>query len=932
MQNSCYLILEEIVMNRRVGLSVLIVIWFCGVVQAGEWSRTGNLNVVRDGQSGVVLTDGRVMMLGGGQDEGGNPLTYEIFDPATGTWWRGNLPAENDHDGAILLPNGKVLHIPNSGGPWLYDTFAKAWNRSAASTGWANSGCATLLKDGKALLMYNTRDCRLYDHVTDALIPAASARISHGSATEVMLPSGEVLVMGGTTDGYGCELYDPVSGSWSNVGSTSVHRQSHVAVLLPPPWSKVLIAAGPSAGNVCELYDPGTGLWTSTGDLNYATREIAAMALLPSGEALIVGGGTHSFPDRTNHRCELYNPATETWTVADSTQYPRNHFDMAILVSGKVLTTGSATCGSGTAASNKVEIYDPSEPVWTARTPLHYRRSANTVTPLPIIHTKNCSTNVLIAGGEDSGGFLKSSEIYNYILESTVTTGDFNVERAYHTAVLLPSGKVLAAGGKNAGGELRSCELFDVRTESWTSAGNMSAARYNHTATLLKNGDVLVTGGESVSGVCLNSCEVYVGGTWVSVGITSTSISCHTAVLLLDGRVLVIGGKTAASPTVSCEIWNGTVWSAAAPLSAARYFHTATVLQSGRVLVVGGNDSGGNALVSCEVYNPATDVWSSECDLNEARALHNTILLYSGLVLVSGGQNASGCLSSCEIWDPAAGWDPTPNTHAWKVTAPLASPRYCHTSVLIPDDQPYVLSMGGIGSAGWLNSVEEYDVGLKYRPEWQSTITNFPSVTHISDSMQIEGTLFRGVSEADGGNHCHTVSNDHPIISFVRVGGGNWQGNGGGELMYIPLSSYWDETHTHVHLPADAGSGYYRLWSIVNGIPCKWYAGCAGVEEHDKTESQKLKAETISVYPNPSTSGSGVRFHLELSTVDRGLSTISIYDLGGRLVRSLSIHHSPFTIHQLKPGIYFYRIESFDCHSELVSESGVTTGKFTIVE
>jgi hypothetical protein len=244
--------------------------------------------------------------------------------------------------------------------------------------------------------------------------------------------------------------------------------------------------------------------------------------------------------------------------------------------------------------------------------------------------------------------------------------------------------------------------------------------------------------------------------------------------------------------------------------------------------------------------------------------------------------------------------------------------------------------MGGRNNTEWLNSVEEYDVGLEYRPEWQSTITNFPSVTHISDSMQIEGTLFRGVSEADGGNHCHIISNDHPIISLVRVGGGNWQGNGGGELMYMPLSSYWDETHTNVHLPADAGSGHYRLWSIVNGIPCKWYGECAGVED---SQQSTVHSPQCLVFPNPSISGGGVHFCLELSTVDRGLSTVSIYDLAGRVIRSVPIHNSQFTVDGLKPGIYFYKIspvamniESFDCHSELVSESGVIKGKFTVVE
>jgi hypothetical protein len=693
-----------------------------------------------------------------------------------------------------------------------------------------------------------------------------------------------------------------------------------VGVLLPPPIGKVLVVGGTGGGEKTELYDPGSGSWAYTaGDLNHYERSTGSLALLPSGKALMIGG------DNTTYSCEIYNPSTELWSIADSVQYARHHCSSAILLTGKAMVMGSHVSTVATTC----EIYDPTEPTWTPKVALNEARAAHTVTPLPIISTTNCSTNVLVVGGENSTDVLKSCELYNYTKERVEPTGDLNVARSHHTAVLLSSGRVLAAGGKNSAGLLRSCELYDASTESWTFADSLDEPRFDHTATPLKNGNVLVTGGESVSGGYLGSCLVYSGGAWNATNPMSDERVHHTAVLLLDGSVLVIGGETSGGTTDACEIWDGTNWSNAPSLNTARGSHTATLLQSGRVLVVGGMDSGGGALASCEVYDPVAGSWALENSLSEARYLHNTTLLYSGLVLATGGHNGTGYLSSCEIWDPGV-CDPGTGKHDWKTVAPLVTGRAYHSSVLIPDIQPYILVVGGNDGA-YVDAIEEYDVGLGYLNSWQSTITNYPSVTHVSGSMNIEGTLFRGVSEADGGNHCHAMSNDHPIISLVRIGGGNWQGNGGGEMMYVPSSQEWNETHTNVDL-SDTASGFYRLWSIVNGIPCKWYDQCLGVEE-GANDQLSISNGQLSIYPNPARGSVSIRFASRVVSPDTekhithytSHMTLVVHDLSGRAVRSFHISKSPnLQINKLSwdgrdntgqlvsSGVYFVKLRAGD--------------------
>jgi hypothetical protein len=889
------------------------------MAEAGRWSETGSMAKYRKGFNVSSLTDGRVMSLSGYNPGMGN---YEIFDPATGTWSAAKaLPNGQWHSLAQLLPDGNVVFGVNWGW-YLWDAGTDSWTTSSVDPGWAVKHAYTLLRNGDLLGAYGSgKGHLLYHHAGDAVTYVNSSISEHSEGIQVILASGNVLQR---SDG-GCERYNVGSRTWASTGGMRESgRRGFVGVLLAPEYGSKVLVAGGSWTTTSELYDEGANTWSYTGgsDLTYE-REVPTMILLPDGKALMIG--TEGWPH--GKTCELYDPPSESWSMADQMKYIRSHYSSVILHTGKPMAIGSFDDSLG---SRIPEIYDPSDGYWEMQSSLATARAFATVTLLPIVSTTNCSTNVLISGGKNAGGVLNTCELHNYTDNTTSYTGTLGQARSHHTAVPLPtlSGEVLAAGGKDNGGTaLSSCELYNLQTESWSPSGALANARFDHTGTPLANGKILVTGGEGAA--YLSTCEMHSGGTWTGTGSLTTARARHSAVLMLDTDVLVIGGETASGvPTVSCEIWNGTSWAPAAPLNTARSLHTATLLQSGYVLVVGGRGAGGVALSSCEIYNPATGVWTQEENLSTARYAHNATLLYSGLVLVTGGWDGSTYYSSNEIWDPGV-CDPWTGTHEWKtVPGALTIAKAYHGSVLIPADKPYILAIGGYNGS-YSNSIERFDVGLGYMTSWQSTITNHPAITDISSAMHIEGTLFRGISEADGGNHCHVGCNDRPIISLVRAGGGNWQGNGGGEILYMPRSTSWNSAHTDVSVQVSNFAGFFRLWSIVNGIPCKWYDRCLSTEE---SQQSTVYGPRSIVYPNPSTSGSGVHFRFGLSTVDYGLSTIAIYDLTGRLVRSVPIHDSPLTIHGLTPGIYFYKI---NCHSDPELASGLSesiTGKFTIVE
>ena len=85
---------------------------------------------------------------------------------------------------------------------------------------------------------------------------------------------------------------------------------------------------------------------------------------------------------------------------------------------------------------------------------------------------------------------------------SWTLTGSLATARESHTATLLPSGKVLVVGGFGGvgfgGTYLKSAELYDPALGSWTATGSLVLERAYHTATLLSSGKVLVRAGSVV--------------------------------------------------------------------------------------------------------------------------------------------------------------------------------------------------------------------------------------------------------------------------------------------------------------------------------------------------------------------------------------------------------------------------------------------------
>jgi hypothetical protein len=350
-----------------------------------------------------------------------------------------------------------------------------------------------------------------------------------------------VLATASNTAGGGSASARPSDGTglWSTAASLATGREEHTATLLSN--GKVLIAGGTDGkGNTlysAELYDRATNRWTPAGSMATAHVDHTA-TLLPSGKVLVAGGFTVQLPLNPLAGAELYDPATNSWSVAAPMIEPRIRHTATPLPDGRVLVTGGQRLdGALFGFATDAEIYDPEANRWSATAPMATNRIGQTATRLP-------DGRVLVAGGGDeTGGILNSTEIYDATQDRWISAAPMAVARSGHVAALMANGDVLVAGGigeePNALNlSLTSAELYDPRTNVWVTVANMVDFHPEDTATQLRNGMVLVVGATGQSRPELYDPE---HNRWSLVGPTMDRYR-HSATRLRDGKVLIVGG------------------------------------------------------------------------------------------------------------------------------------------------------------------------------------------------------------------------------------------------------------------------------------------------------------------------------------------------------------------------------------------------------
>ena len=308
--------------------------------------------------------------------------------------------------------------------------------------------------------------------------------------------------------------------------------------------------ANPTAS--AEIFSPSTGTWTSTGSMTTA-RGFHTGTTLENGSVLLTGGIDSS--GDVLQSAELFSAGTFAATGNMTT--PRVSDTATLLqgtdtsLDGDVLVAGGDFFDAGGTA----ELYNPTAGTFTLTT--------GNMTMLRSQHTATLLQNgqVLIAGGITSSGTVTATaELYDPASNTFSATGSMANARYSHTSTLLPDGTVLIAGGTNnpstSGlGQIASAELFDPSSGTFSSVGNMTTPRAFHGAVLLPSGLVLVAGGTAPPTNAITAAELY-DPTSATFSPTTLAIAFHIggggsppapAILLNNGMVLWAGGQLGPS-------------------------------------------------------------------------------------------------------------------------------------------------------------------------------------------------------------------------------------------------------------------------------------------------------------------------------------------------------------------------------------------------
>jgi N-acetylneuraminic acid mutarotase len=332
------------------------------------WVTTGSLGVARGDHEAVLLDDGRVLVAGGFVNNTAVAST-ELYDPATGKWSpAAPMRTARAAFGMVKLANGQVLAAGGYRADGQSTTTAETYN--PATNTWTNTAnnlaaargdaSIALLRDGRALVAggttTNPTDSNLDVYLDSAEVYDPSRRLWSGKQSfggagrnggaAITLVDGRVLYAGGVDGGTGeffrdAYAFDPVFGKWSQFRIMGTKRTGFT--LSPLPGGRALAAGGGNGGavlNSAEYYD-GVASWQPT--LPMITPHVYHRATtLPSGQVLVAGGlADTGFPITT----ELYDPATNAWTLAGAMSTTRVAHSQTLLSDGRVLAAGGYNGG-----------------------------------------------------------------------------------------------------------------------------------------------------------------------------------------------------------------------------------------------------------------------------------------------------------------------------------------------------------------------------------------------------------------------------------------------------------------------------------------------------------------------------------------------------------------------------------------------------------
>lgn len=288
-----------------------------------EYRATGSMKEPRAGYAGVLLHDGRVLVIGGLGCSGVPMASAEVYDPAKGAFTSlGNLNQQVSGEwnvltgqSAIVLLDGRVLIVGGANqlgqgfdAATIFDPTTDAFTNIPGMTTARYEPTVTLLPDGRVLIAGGyagqfsrpVASAELFDPITNSFVRTGSLAQARFGANTIPLADGRVLIVDGGIEPnvsqcnvpIGAELYDPKTGTFS-AGPTPPVRFSNPVVA----GGRVLLLGGLDFSctwlTTAIDWDPVSGTAWTVG--NNVPQYSGPAIPLPNGRALISADNGHLY-------------------------------------------------------------------------------------------------------------------------------------------------------------------------------------------------------------------------------------------------------------------------------------------------------------------------------------------------------------------------------------------------------------------------------------------------------------------------------------------------------------------------------------------------------------------------------------------------------------------------------------------------------------
>lgn len=244
---------------------------------SGTWQAMPSMLKGRWYPTNTTLPNGEVLTVAGTDESGANVPTPEVWN---GTEWRpltSALLGLPYYPRMFVAPDGRVFYAGEEQQTRYLDvTGTGSWtNGPLRQFGMRDYGSAVMYEPGKILYVgggnppTNTAEIIDLNQPNPTWTYTGSMAVARRQLNATLLPTGEVLVTGGTSGaGFNdlatavrsAEIWNPATGTWRELASSTVARIYHSTALLLPDGRVLYTGSGDGGGSPnepnYELYSP----------------------------------------------------------------------------------------------------------------------------------------------------------------------------------------------------------------------------------------------------------------------------------------------------------------------------------------------------------------------------------------------------------------------------------------------------------------------------------------------------------------------------------------------------------------------------------------------------------------------------------------------------------------------------------------------------